>query len=231
VVDGVDEAVALTRANLARGMDAIKIVTGWNARAALAPEIVSAVCAEAGRAGKLVFAHPQHPAGTRVAVENGVAILAHRVSSGERCDEDLLALMLEAEVSLVPTLHLWEYEAAREPDADPAAMLDAALHELAAFARSGGRILFGTDVGYMSDYDTAREFELMAAAGMDADAILASLTTAPAGRFGLAARTGRLASGMDADVVLLSGDPHADVTAFARVAYTIRAGRVVHGAR
>lgn len=45
-------------------------------------------------------------------------------------------------------------------------------------------MLFGTDVGYMHDYDTAEEYELMAQAGMDAGQILASLTTAPAERFG-----------------------------------------------
>ena len=46
--------------------------------------------------------------------------------------------------------------------------------------------------------------------------ILASLTTAPASRFGYAAHKGRIAKGMDADLVLLEGDPAQDLTAFAR---------------
>ena len=64
--------------------------------------------------------------------------------------------------------------------------------QLRAFAAAGGQVLFGTDVGYMTDYDTADEYTYMQGAGMSAMAILASLTTAPAKRFGLSARTGRL---------------------------------------
>ena len=62
---------------------------------------------------------------------------------------------------------------------------------------------FGTDVGYIDVADPRREFELMAAAGLDWRAILASLTTQPAQRFGFADDKGRVAAGMDADLVVL----------------------------
>jgi hypothetical protein len=69
----------------------------------------------------------------------------------------------------------------------------------------------------MDDYDTAEEYELMAQAGMDARQILASLTTAPAERFGDSARVGRIAQGLAADLVVLANDPSDDVRAFAAV--------------
>src|SRR5207249_3339756 len=56
--------------------------------------------------------------------------------------------------------------------------------------------------------------------------ILASLTTNPAARFRDAARRGRVAKGMAADLVVLRRDPADDVRAFADVRWTIRAGRV-----
>jgi imidazolonepropionase-like amidohydrolase len=58
--------------------------------------------------------------------------------------------------------------------------------------------------------------------------ILASLTTNPARRFGLTQRTGRVAPGMDADLVVLEGDPASDVRGLARVRYTLRQGRIIY---
>ena len=57
--------------------------------------------------------------------------------------------------------------------------------------------------------------------------ILASLTTNPAQYF-KAAKKGRVEKGFDADVVVLDGDPLADVTNLAKIAYTIRAGKVIY---
>ena len=37
--------------------------------------------------------------------------------------------------------------------------------ELRAFSQAGGKVLFGTDVGYTDDLDTALEFTLVARAG------------------------------------------------------------------
>ena len=63
-----------------------------------------------------------------------------------------------------------------------------------AYAQAGGQILFGTDVGYMTDYDPAEEYRLMARA-LTPMQILASLTTAPAARWKEEARRGRVAGG------------------------------------
>jgi imidazolonepropionase-like amidohydrolase len=57
--------------------------------------------------------------------------------------------------------------------------------------------------------------------------VLASLTTNPAGYF-KAANKGRVEKGFDADLAVLDGDPLADVKNLAKVAYTIRAGKVIY---
>ena len=71
----------------------------------------------------------------------------------------------------------------------------------------------------------------MAEAGLDWREILASLTTAPAARYGFAARKGRVATGMDGDLVVLGRDPQRDPAAFADVQATIRGGVVLYRAR
>ena len=87
-------------------------------------------------------------------------------------------------------------------------------------------VLFGTDVGFTTIYDTTLEYELMHRA-LSERQILASLTTNPAQYF-KAAKKGRVEKGFDADVVVLDGDPIADVRNLAKVAYTIRAGKVIY---
>jgi Amidohydrolase family len=91
-------------------------------------------------------------------------------------------------------------------------------------AQGPNEALFGTDVGYMTDYDPTDEYVFMSHAGLTFSQILAMLTTAPAERFGVAARVGRLAPGMDADGVVIDGQPERDVSALARVRYTFVRG-------
>jgi imidazolonepropionase-like amidohydrolase len=57
--------------------------------------------------------------------------------------------------------------------------------------------------------------------------ILASLTTNPSQLF-KAPTKGRVEKDMDADLVVLESDPAADVKNFAKVAWTVRAGKVIY---
>jgi imidazolonepropionase-like amidohydrolase len=59
-------------------------------------------------------------------------------------------------------------------------------------------------------------------------ALTPTLTTNPAQRFGCATHSGRIAKGMDADLVILSGDPAQNAAAFSKVRYTIRSGKVIY---
>jgi len=84
----------------------------------------------------------------------------------------------------------------------------------------------GTDIGFITIYDTSVEYELMHRA-LSEKQILASLTTNPAQYF-KAANKGRVEKGLDADLAVLDGDPMTDVSNLARLAYTIRAGKVIY---
>jgi imidazolonepropionase-like amidohydrolase len=70
----------------------------------------------------------------------------------------------------------------------------------------------------------------MRRAGLSFRQILASLTTAPSAQFGDSERLGRIAVGLDADLVVLRGDPSRDVKEFAAVAFTVQGGKVIYRA-
>jgi imidazolonepropionase-like amidohydrolase len=57
---------------------------------------------------------------------------------------------------------------------------------------------------------------------------LASGTSLAAQACGLAAETGRLAAGYDADLLVVAGDPTTDITALRNVRTVVSRGRVVH---
>ena len=82
----------------------------------------------------------------------------------------------------------------------------------------------------MSDYDPREEYALMHEAGMTFREILASLTTAPAERFGQSKQLGRVAAGFQADLVVLKSDPSKNLGALTDVEYTVRAGKIIYRA-
>ncbi len=219
------------------GAEGVKLFTGsWATRSSIVVmplELVQAAVQAAHTRGKFVIAHPSNSAGARVAIEGGVDILAHTFPSEiDRLpwDRTLPKMMRERGMALIPTLKLWPYEL-KKVDVPPAVVgivLGNGQAQLRAFADLGGQVLFGTDVGYMTEYDPTDEFVYMQGAGLSYASILASLTTAPAERFGAAAKAGRLARGMDADIVVLDGDPTQDIRALGRVRYTVRSGRIIY---
>jgi imidazolonepropionase-like amidohydrolase len=133
-------------------------------------------------------------------------------------------------MALIPTLKLWKYELQKGGVVDWAnnAFMLTAQQQLHDFSKAGGTVLFGTDVGYVPDYSTGDEYTLLAGSGLDYRNILAALTTTPAQRFGLGARTGRIAVGMDADIVVLGADPALDIRSFDKVVYTFCQGRIIY---
>jgi imidazolonepropionase-like amidohydrolase len=217
-----DEAKRVVQANVRGGGDLIKLFTGtWIARDTVLPmpePIAVAAVAAAHAAGKPVFSHPSNLTGLEVALSAKVDVLAHAIEDTRGLTPDHLRRMKAQNVALVPTLALLGAKG----------NLWALLDEVRDYARLGGQILFGTDVGYLTDYDPSREYVLMGTAGLSWREILAALTTAPAQRFGEDRRRGRIAPGLDGDLVVLAKDPLQDVRAFSDVRVTIRAGRVIY---
>jgi len=219
--------------------DVVKLFTGsWATQTSIVVmpvDVVRAATSTAHQRGKLVVAHPSNGAGARAALDGGVDILAHTFPSELTgpWDRSLPLRIREAGMALIPTLKLWQYEARRFGVSATRAELTQinAAAQVKAFADAGGQLLFGTDVGYMADYDPTDEYLLMQQAGLSFSQVLASLTTGPAARFARAAHSGRIAPGMDADLVVLEGNPERDITTLARVRYAVRQGRVVYDGR
>jgi imidazolonepropionase-like amidohydrolase len=230
-VESNAQAVERVRQQIHDGADGIKIFAGSVERDSILImplDLAKAIVAEAHRAGKPVFAHPSNQEGIEVALQSGVDILAHTTPSGP-WSASLVERLKAAHVALIPTLTLWHVEMKREPPEEfEKGMSTVVLPQLRAYSAAGGQILFGTDVGYIEQFDTSEEFEWMSRAGMSFQQILASLTTNPAQRFGYSTRRGRIAEGMDGDLVILRADPAQDATAFSKVRYTILGGKIIY---
>jgi imidazolonepropionase-like amidohydrolase len=220
------EAEQESRDYLKMGLDGIKLFTGAymgnNPVVNMSTTVAKAAVDIAHAQGKPVFTHPQNRVGMDNALAGGVDILAHTIPVEGRYTEDELAQMKRQHVALIPTLTLWTIVFANPQ----ASTIDAGVAELKQYSSAGGTILFGTDVGFQSTYDTTREFELMGGA-MSWREILASLTTSPS-EFFKTAGNGRVEKGMRADLVVLDADPAQDVRNFAKVADTIRDGKVIY---
>lgn len=222
------EAEKMAQQYLQLGLDGIKLFTG----AFMGPKpvinmdtaIAKAAADVAHAHGKPVFAHPQNHAGVDNALAGGVNILAHTIPTEGRFTSEELSQMKQQHTALIPTLTLWTTVV--EDPAVTEKLVQAGADELKSYFSVGGTILFGTDVGFQSKYDTTQEFEFMARA-MGWQDILASLTTNPS-KFFKAITKGRIEKGMDADLVVLDADPAADVRNLAKVAYTIRAGEIIY---
>ena len=231
----VDEALKVVRENLAVGSDGTKLflVTpqGDNTVKRMPSDIARAATDETHRHGKLAFAHPTDIQGVQEALDVHVDILAHPpLGAPVPWPEPLMKQVRDARMSMIPTLKLLEFELAKEqvPATTAQRLVNESVSEFGKFAAMGGQVLFGTDVGYMTDYDPVREYELMAKAGLTPMQILASLTTTPAARWKEQDRRGRVASAMDADLVVLDADPADSPRNFAAVRCVIRGGEVIY---
>jgi imidazolonepropionase-like amidohydrolase len=232
-----EQAIALVRDHAAKGADGIKLFTGSDqgrGEVALLPlATAKAAVDEAHRHHMPVFAHPTNMDGARVAIDSGVDVLAHTLPQSPPWTPEFTQQLKRANMSLIPTLTLFDVEGRRQniPDQQRTAWIAQMVDQLRAYSEAGGDILFGTDIGYTDHYDTTLEFTLMSQAGMNYKQILASLTTNPARKFGDSGHSGRVAKDLKADLVVLSADPAQDVTAFSKVRFTIRNGKVLYKER
>jgi imidazolonepropionase-like amidohydrolase len=126
-------------------------------------------------------------------------------------------------MGMTPTLKMFTTTVTSDPG-----YMDPMYEEVREFHSLGGTLIFGTDVGYMTDYSTEGEFQALAKCGLDWKDVLAMLTTNPATRMGVQDRKGTITAGKLADLTILEADPAADLTNFARVQMVIRSGVVIY---
>lgn len=233
--DSVRSALATVRQNLDAGADGTKLFIaapqGEGKVKRMRADIAAAAAQATHRRGKLVFAHPTDFDGVQAALNAQVDILAHPpLGMPAPWPKPLLDQLRAKGVSMIPTLKLLRHELAKEqvPKEIAERIVNESVQEFGRFAAAGGTVLFGTDVDYMTDTDPTEEYELMAQAGMSPMQILASLTTAPAARWNESGRRGRIAPGLDADLVVLEADPAQDARNFAAVKCVVRAGKLIY---
>jgi imidazolonepropionase-like amidohydrolase len=216
------DAAAIVDKNRAAGYDIVKLFTGSIVSPGhitpMKVEIARAAADEAHRHGQLVFSHSSNLEGTKVAIDAGVDVLAHTPEVTSGIDEAMLQRMIAQHMTIIPTLKLFS----RDDDIANIRGLDYRFHQL------GGRLVYGTDTGFLPDYDQSEEFRQLMQAGFGFREVLAMLTTAPAELFHLSQREGKVMPGMRGDLTILSEDPASGhPEAFTKVKYTIRGGKVI----
>jgi len=241
--DGPDDMRKAVREQLRRGADFIKLMaTGARSVLAEDPEPVQMTAAELGaiveeahRLGVRVAAHVEGLAGARIAVEAGVDTIEHGLSLHR--EPGLLDAMARNGIVLVPTLSTFHDLAERFTEDFAPALVEQAKRQLEeayltlAAARSAGVTLaMGHDSGPPGE--NAIELVRMVSGALTALEGIAAATQGSARALGLP-DVGTITPGAVADLLVIDGDPLADVGVLCRpecIAMVIQRGQVAAGA-
>lgn len=226
VADGVSEVRRAVREQIRNGAHHIKVMAGGGISTPNDPlegtqyslEELVAIVEEAAAARTYVMAHAYAPEAIERAVRSGVRSIEH----GNLLDHGSAHCMARHGAFLVPTLVT--YDAITRNGARlgwPAAMLKKAdlvsgrgLDAIRIAAEAGVKIGFGTDLLGEEHPDQSKEFILRRAAQPAAD-VLRSATWINAELLGLAGTIGVVATGAQADLIVLDRDPLADIAVMA----------------
>jgi len=156
--------------------------------------------------------------------------LAHTTPSDDLWSSSFAERLTAAHMALTPTLTLWDVEA-KKGNTSPEEIekgMSIAAQQLKAFSQAGGQILFGTDVGYIERLTLRRNSLGCPALVWASRTFWLRSPQIPPNVSVYLSHSGRIAKGMDADLVVLSADPAKSITAFAQVRYTIRDGKIIY---
>ncbi|WP_162795682.1 metal-dependent hydrolase family protein [Nonomuraea lactucae] len=223
-IDGVDAATKATRAEIAAGADFIKVMSTGGIvtkgvtpeQAALQVEEIRAIVRAAHDAGRRVTAHATGLLGARNAVLAGVDSIEH----GYQLDDEVVRMAAERGVMLVPTLVV-PTSMTEHMDRLPSWMAEKIPpqreRQRASFKRAIGAgvgIAAGTDGGtpFNPHGSLHREIELMVEYGLTPAQALTAATLGSARNVGRDSEIGSLTAGKRADIVLVGGDPLADIS-------------------
>jgi imidazolonepropionase-like amidohydrolase len=239
--DGIEECRKAVRRQIGRGADVIKIATtgGVNSRigAGLGKQMfddeAKAIIDTAHMAGKKVAVHAHGADGVLLALKAGADSIEH----GTLMDDETIRLFAKSRAYYVPTLSTvngYLERIAKDPNAYPPevrAKIDYRISitgkALEKAVPAGVKIAFGTDAGVSKHGRNADEFELMVKHGMTPATAIQAATVNAADLLGLGKEIGTLEPGKRADLIAVSGDPLADVTALKSVSFVMKDGKVV----
>ena len=237
VCDGPDGCASAVRAQISIGAEVIKFAATGGVRSNVAGGLgkqmsdaeMKAIVDTGHSFGRKVTAHAHGKEGIDAALRAGVDSIEH----GSFIDDETVKLFKASNAALVPTAvapiaALAQARRGEAPGPQLAKAEEAAAAHAASLARAvkgGVRILFGTDSGVAPHGDNAKEFALMTKAGMTPAQAIKAATIDNAAE--LDRPIGAILPGRDADIIAVTGDPLADVTALETVSFVMRRG-VVH---
>ena len=239
--DGPSEMRRAVREQLRRGADYVKLMaTGARSVLAEDPEPaqmtrveLAAIVDEAHRLGVRVAAHVEGLEGARLAVAERVDTIEHGLSLHR--EPVLLEEMAERGIVLVPTLSTFHDLAERFTDDFAPALVEQAKRQLeeayatlAAARAVGVTLAMGHDSGPPGD--NAIELVRMVDGGLSALEGVCAATRGSATALGLSSDLGTVTPGAVADLLVVDGDPLADVRMLLdpeRIWMVIQGGKVV----
>ncbi len=230
--DGYDDLVRVTRDQIGRGADWIKVYADYrwgpdgSAQPTFTEDELRTIVDVAASSGRYVVAHAATAEGMRRAAEAGVRTIDH----GDGGTREVFELMSTRGIALCPTLaagHAITQYAGWRPAIDPEPERIRRKRQSFALALEVGvPICFGGDVGVYPHGDNARELELMVEYGMDPAAAVRAATSGNAGYFDIDDRVGTVRAGLLADLIAVEGDPTTDISALREVRLIMKGGQV-----
>ncbi|MFZ0214335.1 MAG: amidohydrolase family protein [Candidatus Dormiibacterota bacterium] len=240
--DGPDGFAQAVREQIRGGADLIKFsLSGGMAgehEAVTTPQLreeeLNAVLEVAHAWGRKVAAHAGPAGPIEQAVRSGLDCVEH----GYELTDGLCELMVERQVTYVPTIVVTRCKEFFDRHRVPAWMQERALRSgprhwesLQTAIRHGVRIALGSDMPPHAEYDgtsaTVRELEFMVEAGMTPVAALKSATSVAAEWLGMEGAVGRVRPGALADLLVVDGDPLAEISALRRLELVFKGGEIV----
>jgi imidazolonepropionase-like amidohydrolase len=240
--DGPDDVRKAVREQLKAGADVIKLMATGGlltqgvepGAAQLTEDELRAGILEAHKAGRRTATHAQGTEGIKAAIRAGIDTVEH----GIFLDDESVAMMKERQIVLVPTLAAaYQIMQAGRARGIPQYVMDKMEKVASAHTnsfqlawRAGVIIAAGNDGGtpFNPHEDLVTELRLMVKAGMPSPDAIRAGTWGSACALGLEGEIGTIERGKWADLVVLDGDPLADIAAVGRVWCVIQHGKVVH---
>lgn len=244
IADGVDGCRRKVREVIRMGADCVKIATtggvgsprGGPSTRQFTLDELRAMVDEAHAAGRPVLVHAHGGEGLTMCLDARVDSIEHAALAEDRD----LERMAELGIWLVPTLsvtHRMKERLDQDPDSLPAYMAAKLPGVFEAQGRSfrkalelGVKMAMGTDAGALGHAQNTRELVYMVEGGMTPMQAIVASTKMGAQLLGMGDSLGTLEPGRLADVVLVDGDPLADITVVAKPAHVkmVMKGGVVY---